>query len=109
VTSGAPDQATARAGLPRWALSLSAGALLVLILVQIGRIGSASPAFADLVNQSADYQMLTVHGGLDDILVVVDQRAESVLVYRATQSGVQFFVRKDLKELFFQARQAAGK
>lgn len=107
MIAAAPTPMQSRAAT--WALCASAVVLLVLIFSQIGRLAGGTPAMADLVNQSGDYQMLAVHGGLDDVLVVVDQRSESVLVYRATQTGVQFFGRRDLKEIFFQARQAAGK
>lgn len=103
----APSCTRTRVG--NWALGASAAVLLVIVLSQIGRLAAGNMASADLVNQSGDYQMLAVHGGLDDVMMMVDQRSESVLIYRATQSGVQFFGRRDLKELFFQARQAAGK
>lgn len=76
-----------RAGL--WA---SAAVLLTLTLVQIARLPAAvkpdltPAAFADLTSLKAgDQSMLTFNGGNDDILLVLDSRAEQIITYRIRQ------------------------
>ncbi len=89
-----------------FALWASASVLTVLILSQVGRLMSGAPALADVTAVSGEFQMLSVDAGSDDICVVLDQRGEALVIYRATQTGLQFLGKRDLREMFFQARQA---
>lgn len=91
------------------ALSASAALLLALALTQIGRLVGGTPALADLVNQSGEFQMLAVDGGVDDIVVVLDHRTESLVTYHATQNALEFLGRRDIREVFAQGRMAAGR
>lgn len=87
----------------------------------VGRAGSSpatdslagifSPAVAkaDLVNQLGDFQMLAVDGGSEDVVLVIDQRSEAILIYNAQQNGLKFLGKRDIRDIFLQARTAAGK
>lgn len=64
------------------------------------------PALGDLVASGTEQTLLTVDGGgSDDVLVVLDQRAEELLVYRPSGGrGVEFRGRYALRALFAEAR-----
>ncbi len=91
------------------ALSATAAVLVALVLSQIGRLVSGTPALADLVTQGGEFQMLAVDGGVDDVVVVLDHRTESLVTYHATQNALEFLGRRDIREIFAQGRQGAGK
>lgn len=102
---------SAHARLPGAVLCASAMVLVGLIISQLGRVGSPAHAatMLDLVAQGGDYAMLTVDAGSDDVLVVLDQRAEELLVYRTiNQSRVELKARQSVRDLFFAARQSQG-
>ena len=87
----------------------SAAALAGLIVVQLTRIGAPTLVMADLVAQSGDFALLTFSGGNDDVLLVLDQRTESLLMYGVRgQNALEFKGRQDLRELFFDARRVSG-
>lgn len=86
-------------------LLASALVLAGLLVSHLGGVWGAAPAWGDLVAQRGDFVALTVDGGTDDVLVVLDQRAESLMVYHvANQQSLVFKGRQDLRELFYQAR-----
>lgn len=73
-----------------------------------GAMASALPM--DLTTQGPDHAALTLEiGSGEDMLVLLDQRSESLLMYRVrNQSALEFRGRQDLRELFGEARRAAG-
>ncbi len=98
-----------RAHAGNLALTLSALALVVLILTMAGRGASRADA-APLaeVSQSGDYTALTCDGGNEDILVVLDGRTEQLFVYKVVnQTSVQLYQREDVARLFGDARAKA--
>lgn len=90
-------------------LSASAIALLVFILVQWSRLPGGTPAFAEMVASGSDVAIMTSDGGSNDIVVVLDQRAEELLVYQP-QNGksLQFHGRYPLRDLFAEGRILGG-
>ena len=88
---------------PGW-LWVSAGVLIALILLQGGSFFD-SKAYGEMATTSGSYSILTTDGGNDEILVVVDSRHESLMVYR-TVSGNQLKMveREELSSLFLRAR-----
>ncbi|HRQ73312.1 MAG TPA: hypothetical protein PLU35_09820 [Phycisphaerales bacterium] len=87
----------------RW---LQASALVLLGLV----IARAAPllggeAKADMVARSGSYIAMTTDGGNEEVLVVIDERAETLSIYKVVnQQSVQLFQRADLREIFTAAR-----
>ncbi len=99
----------------RWpgaALAASAIVLAGLLLTQLGRIGGPAPAYGsmrELVAANADMTLLTADAGGEDVAVVLDQRGETLLIYRVVgQQRLDFMARQSVRELFFLARQAQG-
>ncbi|HYE02289.1 MAG TPA: hypothetical protein VD963_03535 [Phycisphaerales bacterium] len=104
----AAQQPPAR-GVP-WALWASAFFIAAAILVQLGRVGPlGAEARADVANQLAGFTLLTFEGGHGDVVLVMDSRAEDVLVYTVeNQDRLTFMGRESLKDLFAQARGGGG-
>lgn len=95
-----------RAGV--WPLWASAAVLAGLLLFQLGRPTFAPAALAGNVSKAGDLTALTADaGGAEDVLAVLDRRAESLLIYTATRSGVDLAQTYDLKTVFARARAAA--
>ncbi|MCL4741540.1 MAG: hypothetical protein KJZ54_04980 [Phycisphaerales bacterium] len=92
--------------LPRSVRWLQASALVLLGLV----IAKAAPllggeARGDMVARSGSYIVMTTDGGNEEVLVVIDERAETVSVYKVVnQQNVQLFQRADLRDIFTAAR-----
>lgn len=97
----------------RLALTASAFILAALLLIQLANLGArgrapwhnpASLAHADLVTTAfgGEQTMLTFNsGGSDDVLVVLDSRAEQMLTYRVkNQSAIELIHVYSLPELF---------
>jgi hypothetical protein len=86
--------------------------LLVLVVFVLSRVVGVmdSPAMAEMAVSENGYTMMTTNGGSDEILVLVDSREESILVYRTVQSGgLELLERESLSGLFTRARaQAIG-
>ena len=79
-------------------------AFLAIIALRLGPSG-ASVAHAEMVVDKNGYTMMTTDGGNDEVLVVVDSRAEMVMVYRVSpQGGLDLLDREPLSELFTRAR-----
>ncbi len=86
--------------------------LLVLVVFMLAKVVGVmdQPAMAEMTISDSGYTMMTTNGGADEILVLVDSREESILVYRAAQSGgLELLERESLASLFTRARaQAIG-
>lgn len=92
-----------RCGRGGW-LWLSAGILAGLIVVQ-GAGMFESEAYADMTTTMQSYSMMTTDGGTDEVLVVVDSRQESLLIYRVNLNNrLQLYKREQLGPLFTRAR-----
>lgn len=87
------------------ALSLGALALALLIITIAGRPMLPEAAARGLVAQSGDYTAMTVDGGNEEILVVLDGRSERLFVYKVlNQTSVQLYQREDVSRIFGDAR-----
>lgn len=86
--------------------------LLVLVVFMLAKVVGVmdQPAMAEMAVSDSGYTMMTTNGGADEILVLVDSREESILVYRTAQSGgLELLERESLASLFTRARaQAIG-
>ncbi len=92
------------ASAPLWA---SAIVIMGLILVQSSRM-IGSRAQAEMVSSSGGYTVMTVDGGTDEVLVILDERSEEMFVYRVeNQRSVDIKERVSLSKLFTDARAAA--
>ncbi len=98
-----------RAAVP--ALWMIAGVLMGVALfrgddssAQVIR-GLANRANAGMVSRSGNYAVLTNESGNEDLLVVLDERTESVLVYRGDpQKGIELQQKFNLPRAFEDAR-----
>lgn len=97
-----------------WSIGSSWITLIALIGVVflLSRVAMVTdqPAYAEMVVSDAGYTMMTTDGGSDEILVLVDSRDESILVYRVGASGgLDLLERESLAGIFTRARaQAIG-
>lgn len=67
--------------------------------------GMANRAEAGMVSHSGSYAMMTNESGNEDLLVILDQRTESVLVYHGdAQKGLELEQRLALPKAFEDAR-----
>jgi hypothetical protein len=99
----------ASARQPGW-LWVSAGILAALIVVQgAGRFEST--AHAGMANTSGSYAIATTKATTDDVLLVIDSRDETLMVYRTfANNELRLLEREDLAALFSRARaRAIGK
>lgn len=102
----------------RGVLPLIASALVLsgLVLFQAGKPGGSSPAapasaLAEMVAIGGGYAAMTTQGqsSSEELLYVLDQRAERLMVYRVeNQREVVLQRTEDLPRVFLQARSAAG-
>ena len=110
--SSAGTQHSARGTRPRdrAAAALCVGAVLLagLLAAQVSRLVGGAPAMADLVASSTESTVLTVDAGSgEDVVVVLDQRAESLMLYRCmNQRSLDLKGIYDLRQLFFEAKRA---
>lgn len=99
--------AAAGRGLSLWASAFVIGAL---ILVQAARVNGAAemPSIGSFgeVSEMGDFVMLTADGGSDEILIVIDSRAEQIYVYDVqNQQQVRFLERRSLATVFEVAKE----
>lgn len=67
--------------------------------------GMANRAHAGMVSHSGTYAVLTSETGNEDLIVVLDQRTESILIYRGDlQRGIELQQRLNLPKAFEDAR-----
>ena len=103
-------QSASRAAVP--ALWVLAGILIGIALfrgddsnAQSVIKGMANRANAGMVSHSGNYAVLTSESGNEDLVVILDQRTESVLVYRGdVQKGIELQQRVSLPRTFEDAR-----
>ncbi|MEL7472624.1 MAG: hypothetical protein AAGK04_04840 [Planctomycetota bacterium] len=84
----------------------------LLAVVLAGALGArlAAPSHEPMAHASTAVAgdrvaLLTADGGSDEICAVLDDRSESILVYRVNNpAGVELIARGDLPSLFRQAR-----
>lgn len=102
----------------RGMLPLLASALVLagLVIVQASRTGASSPiapaaALAEMAAVGGGYSAMTTQGqsSSEELLYVLDQRAERLMVYRVENGRSLVHQRtEDLAQVFAQARAAAG-
>ncbi len=90
-------------------LWISAGLMIGLIVIQGGgmfeSLFSGSQARAEMVSSTGTYTMMTTDGGNDEILVIVDSRQESMMIYRnINNTELRLLDREELSGLFARAR-----
>jgi|GEM_PF-7105692 len=113
---GSGSLADRRIGSSPWATIV----LLMLVVFMLSRVVGLmdSPALAEMAVSENGYTMMTTNGGTDEILVLVDSREESILVYRVAAGGqvgaqgggsMELLERESLSGVFTRARaQAIG-
>lgn len=91
-------------------LAGSAAVLAGLLIVQLGRVGAPTPAWADVAVLKNEFAAATVDAGGEDMLLVLDQRGEALLVYDVfNQATLRFNGREDLRQMFQRARRDANR
>lgn len=67
--------------------------------------GMANRAHAGMVSHSGSYAVMTSEAGNEDLVVVLDQRTESILIYRGdVQRGIELQQRLSLPRTFEDSR-----
>ena len=62
-------------------------------------------AWAEMAIRSNDHAMLTTRSGTDEVLAVIDDRAETVLIYEVVnQNHLRLSARESLPNIFNAAR-----
>lgn len=85
------------------ALWFSAAALTVLILAQASGLLDA-PARAEMVASTGGVTMMTTRSSNLEPLIVVDDRTETLFVYKTEQGVCELWARESLPKLFDNAR-----
>lgn len=89
------------------ALWASAFVVMALIIVQAGTVSPAS-AQADMVSKAGEYTVLSTNAGSEDIIIVLDNRAEELMAYKiVNQSSIQLLQKTSLPETFIRGRAGA--
>lgn len=92
------------------AVSLWASALVILalVIVQAGRMDPGGMAYADVADHG-DITMVNANAGSgEDIVVVLDRRAERVFVYSLINRKPELLVSEGLADLFTRAAATSG-
>jgi hypothetical protein len=88
-----------------WASAFVIGAM---VIVQAGRHAD-NAARADMVTEVGDLVIMTAQGQNDELLYMIDNRAEDLLIYEVAQQKSLDLIRKEhLPDLFKSARASAG-
>lgn len=104
LTTGAGTSARRQGG---W-LWVSAGVMAALVVVQ-GAGLLDRPAKAEMVTDKGGYVLMTTNGGSTEIMLMIDERNETLLVYDVeNQRRVILQDRQALPDLFNRARMQAG-
>jgi hypothetical protein len=88
-------------------LVATACALAALVVVQAVRSGwlGLPEARADSASHVDDHTMLTMDGGNEDIVLILDGHAEQLLVYRVkNQDRLELAERHDVRSMFMRAK-----
>ena len=104
--NASPGLSNGRAGVVFLGLlALALSGVLWLLLASGHRLIGGTPALADVTSMTGDYVVATVNGGTDDVLVVLDHRTETLLVYRlSNQTNFELRSRQSVREMFINAR-----
>ncbi|MEZ6243918.1 MAG: hypothetical protein R3B57_12850 [Phycisphaerales bacterium] len=98
------DTTTTRSERPQLvALWATAAGLALLILAQAGGLFDAS-ARADMTAAIGGISMMTTRSGNQEPLFVVDDRTETLYVYKTGQDKCELWDKQNLPELFTSAR-----
>lgn len=89
------------------ALCLSAAALAGLIVAQGAGLFD-SRAVGEMAISSAGVTMMTTRSGNTEPLFVVDDRTETLFVYKHERGRLELWSKHSLPELFARARSSAG-
>lgn len=87
------------------AISLWASALVILalVIVQAGRMDTGGMAFADVADHG-DITMLNADAGSgEDVVVLLDRRAERIYVYSLVNRQPEMIVAEKLPDMFTRA------
>lgn len=96
------DDSSLRRGLVVLAMLLAA-----LVALRAGRVGPESVAYADMVADSGSYTAMTTRTGAEELLYLVDDRSETLMVYRVINGRtVDLVDRQSLPQMFGAARAA---
>lgn len=106
--STTPDQPSRPRISGSAALWASAMLIVAMIIVQAGRIPTAT---ADMVAAAGGVQIMTTMGPGDELVYVLDTRDERLYVYQVVnQASLELLDRQDVAEMFTAAAaQAAGR
>lgn len=87
------------------AISLWASALVILalVIVQAGRMDPGGMAFADVADNGTVVMINADAGGGEDVIVLLDQRAERIYVYSLVNRQPEMLVAEKLADLFTRA------
>jgi hypothetical protein len=87
-------------------LTASAFVIGAVVVVQAGRLLTGGPAQADLVSTSGVFTALTSEAtNSNDVLLVLDGRAEELLVYKVeNQNAVELYKKYNVPRLMSEAR-----
>ncbi|CAG1002112.1 hypothetical protein PHYC_02969 [Phycisphaerales bacterium] len=90
---------------PLWISAFALGALALVQGVRLADPLGPGVANAEMVSRAGSLSMLTADGGREDVLVILDERSETLMVYRTdTKEGLQLLQRLPLQQLFTEAR-----
>ena len=85
-------------------------AVAALAVSTVGEAWRAMEARADVAAWGSEFSVLTTDIGSEDLVVVLDQRAEQLLLYHVrNQTALEFRGKQSLSELFLEARRASGR
>lgn len=105
ITPDASSPPAHRSGNWLW---VSAGVLAALVVVQGAGLLDRT-AKAEMVADKGGYVLMTTEGGSDEMMLVIDERNETLMVYKVeNQRRVELQDRQVLPDLFNRARAQAG-
>lgn len=88
-----------------WASAIALGLLALVQGVRLADLPGMSEARAEMVSRTGSLSVLTADGGNEDVLVILDERTETMSVYRTdARGGVQLLQTLSLPTVFTEAR-----
>ncbi len=97
-----------------WDRAVEATLIVTMLGLLVALLTGLAPhepkAWADAAVRSDGHSMITTKAGPDEVLMIIDDRAETLLVYEViNQSEVQLSARENLPRLFEAARGQRGR